>query len=190
MESLPLFADIKIPLTIVHVLSVIVGMGSALLSDILFTFYARDKKLSSHEIHTLGVLSRIVWFGLVFIILSGVGLFLSDIERYMSSVKFLGKMSIMLVLLVNGFLLDRFVWPRLGARSFLTSHKNASLRKIAFLCGAVSVFSWISVCILGVLNSVQISYHELMAIYAGVLLVVLPGALIVEHFEFERKQEK
>ena len=189
MESLPLFAEIKIPMTVVHVLSVVFGMGSALLSDILFTFYSRDRKLTSHEIHTLGILSRVVWFSLIFIILSGIGLFLSDVPRYMSSVKFLGKMSIMLVLLVNGFFLDRYIWPRLGTRSFLTAQKNASLRKTAFICGAISVFSWISICILGVLSSVPLTYHQLMAIYAGVLLVAIPGAILVEYFEFERKEE-
>ena len=182
MESIAFFANIKIPMTVVHVLSVVFGMGSALLSDVLFTFYSRDKKLSHHEIHTLGILSRIVWFSLVFIILSGIGLFLSDMAKYSSSVKFLGKMSIMAVLLVNGFVLDRFIWPHLGARSFLTTQKNASLRKIAFICGAISVLSWISVCVLGVLSSVSVTYHQLMALYAGVLLVAIPDQQISECF--------
>jgi hypothetical protein len=190
MESIAFFTDIKIPMTVVHVLSVVFGMGSALLSDVLFTFYSRDKKLSQHEIHTLGILSRIVWFSLIFIFLSGIALFLSDVPKYTQSVKFLGKMSIMAVLLVNGFILDRFIWPHLGARSFLTAKKNMSLRKTAFICGAISVFSWISVCILGVLSSVPITYHQLMAIYAGVLLVAIPGAILVEYFEFEQDAEK
>ena len=189
MESLQFFADIKTPMTIVHVLSVVVGMGSALLSDILFTFYARDKKLSSHEIHTLGILSRIVWLSLIFIILSGVGLFFSDVPRYLDSVKFLGKMTIMAVLLINGSLLHHYVWPRLGTRSFLTAQKNAGLRKISFVSGAISVFSWVSVCILGVLSSVPISYAELMGIYGGLLVITVPGALLVEYLEFERKAE-
>ncbi len=161
-------------------------MGAALISDILFTFYSRDKKLSTGEIQTLGILSRVVWFSLVFIVISGIALFFSDPEKYSVSVKFLGKMSMMGVLLLNGFFLDRFVWPQLGKKQFLTAHKNTALRRASFVCGAISVFSWIAVCILGVLDSVSISYTTLMIVYASIIGVAILGALGVEYLEFER----
>lgn len=38
-----LLTEYKIPLTVLHVISVVFGMGGALMSDILFLFLARTK---------------------------------------------------------------------------------------------------------------------------------------------------
>jgi hypothetical protein len=57
MESIELFfGKYKIPLTVLHVLSVVLGMGAALVSDFLFNFYTKDKALSKTEISTLHIL--------------------------------------------------------------------------------------------------------------------------------------
>ena len=173
-------------MTIVHVISVVFGMGAALISDILFTFYSEDKKLSSTEIKTLRLLSNIVWIGLVVIAMSGVGLFLSDIPKYIQSVKFLAKMSILVVLLVNGYVLHKYIWKHVIARNFLVSKEKSHMRKLAFACGAISMLSWITVCCLGVLDKVSISYGVLMGGYAVLIIGGVMTALLVEHREFER----
>lgn len=93
-SSIAFFASIKAFSIIFHVLSVVIGMGGALIADLLFSFYAIDKKLKHSEISTLALLSKIVWYSLLAIIISGVFIFFSDPEKYMASAKFITKMDI------------------------------------------------------------------------------------------------
>ncbi len=190
METIPFFADIKPFVTVVHVLSVVFGMGAALMSDLLFTFYGKDRKLSSTEVSTLRVLSTVVWIGLVVITLSGAALFFSDVPKYLASVKFLVKMTIMVVLLINGSILHRHVSAQMALPHFLISRQFAATRRLAFACGAISVISWLSLCTLGVLDSVAVSYGTLMAVYLAVIVVGISVALGVEQSVFERTKSR
>ncbi len=178
-----IFQEIKIPATILHVVSVVFGMGGALVSDLLFSFFSKDKNLNKTEITTLSILSSVVFYSLILIILSGIVIFLSNTEKYMNSDKFMAKMTILLVLCINGYFLNKYVWPHLLKRGFFTAKKERSIRKIAFFCGAVSVISWISVCALGVLDSSPIPYIYMIAIYGA---IILAGGIIA--LSLERKE--
>lgn len=184
MEFTEFFQIIKTPATVVHVLAVVLGMGSALVSDLLFSFFSKDKKLNPTQISTLSILAKVVFYGLVIIIISGIALFLSDIERYMNSAKFLAKMSILLVLLVNGYILNKNVWPRLLGENFFTDIKERGIRRLAFACGAISVVSWLSVCTLGVLNRVNMSYGNIVSIYLAIVIFGIVVSLFMEKREF------
>ena len=65
METIEFFQYIKTPATVVHVVSVVVGMGAALVSDVFFSFFSADKKLNKTEINVLSLLSKIVSYALV-----------------------------------------------------------------------------------------------------------------------------
>ncbi len=171
-------------MTVAHVLAAVFAMGAALASDVLFNFYRADKKLSRMELRTLAILSRFVWYGLIAVIVSGVALFLSDVDYYLASVKFLAKMTIVGILIVNGIILDRFVWRHLSHTGFFVSRREKTMRRVAFACGAISVISWVSVLTLGVLDSVQFSYGAVMALYGGIVAVGIIVAFIIERFEF------
>ncbi len=175
-----LCAEYKVIFTILHVISVVVSMGAALMSDMLFSFYAHNKKLSHTETRTLTLLSRVVWLGLIGVVLSGVALFLSDVAKYMISVKFLVKMSIMIVLLLNGYVLHKYISKFMVKQGFLSAHGYQGKRRLAFVCGAISVTSWFSVLTLGVIESVPITYNLLMLLYVLVVLIAISVALIVE----------
>ena len=45
METIEFFQYIKTPATVLHVVSVVVGMGAALVSDVFFSFFSADKRL-------------------------------------------------------------------------------------------------------------------------------------------------
>ena len=184
MEFTEFFQTIKAPATILHVISVIFGMGAALMSDILFSFFSKDKKLNKTEIFTLSVLANVVLYSLVIIIVSGVLLFFSDIPRYMSSPKFLAKITILCILIVNGYVLNTYVWPHLLKKGFFVLTKERNLRKLAFVSGAVSVISWIAVCALGVLDSLPMSYLFILSVYCVVIISGSVVALFVERREF------
>ena len=155
------------------------------MSDALFSFYSHNKKLSHSEIHTLRILSRVVWGGLLIIVLSGAGLFLSDVPRYIVSVKFLVKMTVMVVLLVNGWILHKYISALMIKRGFLSDHKYTGARKLAFICGAISVVSWLSLCVLGVIDSLPFTYLTLMSAYLVIVGGAIIAALAIERKKFE-----
>lgn len=180
------FNDIKVVATVFHVFAAVCAMGAALASDVLFNFYRADKKMSRMELRTLAILSRFVWYGLFIIIISGFVIFLSDVGYYLASAKFLAKMTITAILIINGVILDRFVWRHLLHAGFFISRAEKIMRKVAFACGAISVISWVSVLTLGILDSVQFSYGVVMGIYMGIVVVGVCTALIIEWLEIER----
>ncbi len=183
MEILDIFQIIKVPMTVAHVLSVVLGMGAALVSDALFSFYAKDKKLNETEIYTLSILSKIVFYGLILITITGAFIFLSDVEKYTHSTKFLVKMSILFVLLINGYFLNKIIWPHLSDDNFFIVDDKRNIRRLAFACGAISVISWLAVCSLGVIDSIKYNYPTIMFSYLILTIFGILFALVVERLE-------
>ena len=102
----------------------------------------------------------------------------------MHSAKFMAKMTILLILVLNGFVLNNYVWPHLLQKNFFTVKKQLPVRRVAFAAGAVSVVSWLSVCALGVLDTLVFSYVYIVSVYAIVVLIGIIVALFVEKKEF------
>jgi hypothetical protein len=178
-----LFAEYKQLFTIFHVAAVVVGMGAAINTDILFTFFGINKKLSRTEIGTIRFLSHVVTVALGAILLTGLLLFLSNPAGYLASAKFLTKMSIVVLLCVNGFLLHQYVFKHISDKNFLTAKREYNIRRVAFALGAVSFVSWFSAMSLGVLDKITISYPAAFSIYAILILcAVVVSQLIVSRF--------
>jgi hypothetical protein len=186
MEITGFFSETKSVFIVVHIVSVIVGMGAALISDAFFTLFSRDKVLEVRELKILHILSKIVWTGLALIIISGLGIFLSDPIRYAASAKFLSKMSVVLILAINGYVLHRYIKPHLGLKAFLSENKGYLPRKIAFCCGAISLVSWLYACTLALLKNIPWNYAQIMGIYVLILVIAIPCALFIEHRKFSR----
>ena len=166
-------------------------MGTALVSDILFNNYIKDGKVQKTESRTLEILSQIVWISLGFIVLSGLFLFLSDPIRYSTSVKFLVKMTIVGVVIINGYIFHRLIHPSLLKIDFTDTnvhHKYVKLRKLAFACGSISLTSWILAFTLGMLGHIPLSYLEAIVSYLVLLFGGIFIAQIVEYILTRKKK--
>ncbi len=163
-----------------HVLAVVVGMGGALVSDALFSFFSKDKVLNKKEMTILELFSKIVLYSLFIIALSGVFIFLSNPAGYMTSAKFLSKMSVIAVLIVNGYILNTYVWSHLLKKKFFTAKGERSVRRVAFASGAVSVVSWVSALGLGMSDGFGMSYQTIMTAYILITFIGVCVALLVE----------
>lgn len=182
MEPIEFFQTAKPYFVTFHIVGVFVGMGAALFADIIFSFFGRDSVLSPKELSGLDKLSKTVWFGLTLIIVSGVGIFLSDPEFYINSSKFLSKMTVVLVLTLNGFVLYKFVQPNLFKKDFLVSQEHRKKRQLAFACGAVSLISWVSALVLALRESLPFGFVGITSVYLLVLASGIALALLVEKF--------
>lgn len=175
-EAAIFFSEYKPIFVIAHVFSVICGMGAAIVSDVLFNFYIKDKKINPTESGTLEVISRIIWGSLGLIVLSGLALFFSDPIAYASSDKFLLKVAIVAVIIANGFLLWKITHKSIKKINFTDTNINnkyVRIRKISFALGAISIVSWFTVFILGSISSIPVS----LAVGAGVYLVIIVLAI-------------
>lgn len=184
------FLSIKTFSTVLHVLSAVCAMGAAFSADILFHFFAADRKLSFMEARVLSTLSRVVWYGLLAVTVTGLAILLADPARYLASTKFLSKMTIMAVLVLNGLMLDRYVRVHLLSEGFFIARREAFARKVAFACGTISAVSWVSILALGVIDGVKSSYASVMGLYGGILGTLIVASLIFERFAFEPKRPR
>ncbi|MDP2650898.1 MAG: hypothetical protein Q8P04_02280 [bacterium] len=160
--------------TIFHLLGVAFGVGGALASDSMFLKSLKDLKISKTEMGFLQIGSAMVWIGLIILIISGYLLFSLDPDRYLNSAKFLAKMTIVAIILLNGLFLHINLIPRL--RRHIEGHLPSSdefmrKRPLLFTSGAISLVSWLSALTLGALHKVPWSYVEIMGVYLLILLV-------------------
>lgn len=124
-----------------------------------------------------------VFYALILIVISGGLIFFTNVEKYSNSAKFLAKLTILAVLLINGYVLNKYIWGHLIKKGFFVLKGERNMRRVAFVCGAISVISWLSVCALGVLDSLNMAYSTIMAIYLAIILFGTIVALLVERKE-------
>lgn len=143
------------------------------MSDSMFLKSLKDLKISKTEMSFLQLGSVMVWVGLIILIGSGYLLFSLDSDRYLNSDKFLAKMTIVAIILLNGLFLHVNLIPRLRRHieGYLpSSDEFMRKRPLLFTSGAVSLVSWLSALVLGALHKVPWSYGEIMGVYLAALL--------------------
>jgi len=170
--------------TIGHLFGVAFGAGGAYLSDVMFFYSVKNGYLSRSEIRFLSLASKMVWFGLLILIISGIGLFTLDPERYLASTKFLSKMSIVGIIFLNGLIFEfiHFGHLRLHLGRQFKSFEHL-MKRLPFLMvsGVVSITSWTFALVLGSLKSVPYSYLTIMSFYLIVITVAIGILFYVIH---------
>ena len=168
-----------------HIFGVALGLGGATIANILFIQAIKDLRISNLESATLKNTYQLIWFALALIIISGLGFYLPEAASYNQSPEFLVKIIAIGVIIINGVILNFLVSPSLVKISFGRQHQHQpgelhKIRKIAFASGAVSLVSWYSVFVLGLLKAPQISFYALVLIYIGMVLAGVVVSLYIE----------
>jgi len=178
-------------IVITHLLGMALGLGAATMADIFFFRFLKDYRISEHEAETLNITSQIIWFSLAIAVASGIALFLPNADRLLESSKFLVKMIVAAVIIVNGGFLNLVVAPHLVNITFHRKHKHYvgelhRIRRIAFALGPISIVSWYTAFILGALRSVPLSFSVLLGIYLGIVAVAITIGQICERILVRR----
>ena len=169
--------------TIIHLAGVAIGVGSATVTDVLFFRFLRDYRISAEESGIMQALSQVIWFALFLLVLSGIALFVPSADRLIVSGKFITKMLGILVLVVNGFVLNIIIAPKLAEISFSdeNSPELGKLRKLSFACGAISITTWYFVFILGALRGITFPFYPVLGVYAFLIAGAVIGSQIAEY---------
>lgn len=167
-----------------HLFAMVLGLGGATYSDILLMEFLKDLKISKKEASVIRKMSQVVLMGIILAFVSGLALFLPEMERLLSSAKFLVKVIVFGILVLNGFFLHQIVLPKLVKFSFHKDHylvkQTIHLRHAGFVMGAISVVSWYSVFLLGAFPVIPFSFSVLLGSYVFVLLVAIFASLLLE----------
>ncbi len=175
--------------TILHFIGVILGVGSATITDIFFFKFVGDKHISSKEAKLMDTLTKVIWIALFILVVTGIMLYIPNMDRLNESGKFLTKLTGLLVLVLNGILLGRYIRPRLTRIDFSNNHMsrfglshtaNRKLRILATIAGAVSISSWYFIFILGALRGISFPFSYGILAYGVILAFAIFGSLVFE----------
>lgn len=170
-------------LIIFHIFGVAIGAGAAFMSDVIFLSSVKDRVFTEAEVRILKLMSTMVWIGLGILIISGGFLWATSSYDLLSSSKFLAKMTIVLILTLNGLLFHNMHLPAIALREdkpILESARFVARIPLLVASGALSVVSWMSALVLGVLGSLPFSYFEIMSVYFLAVFVATAIGFAVE----------
>ena len=167
--------------TILHLLGVVIGMGGAFMGDIFYFKSIRDKKLTKTELSFLQTASAVTWAGLTLLVLSGALLYSLNPAGYLASSKFITKMVIVGIIILNGILFHTVHLRTIKAHLNINLTKSKSFKKkssFLYTSGAISVTSWISALVLGALHDIPLTVGEALTLYGGVVVLGIIAAKI------------
>lgn len=184
ISFIPLLEQFKTLILLGHLVGFTIGVGGATMADFLFFKFLKDFRISHFESAVLKASSQLIWIGLLIVIISGIGLYIPEAEALNQSSKFITKTIVVLVIIINGALLNLLISPKLVDISWKKTKSNvseiSSLRRSAFIMGSVSFISWYTALVLGFARNVNYSVLELLSMYVGAIIIGIVISQIVE----------
>lgn len=168
--------DAKTVFIIIHLFGVALGAGGAFTSDALFLFSTKDRLLDTSELALIKRGSLIVWIGVVLLLISGTLLFMLDPSGYLASSKFITKMIIVGVIIVNGIVFHTAhiqTLEKIVGKNISTSPLFIRRSIFLYASGAISVVSWIFTIVLGALRAIPLSVQTALLVYIGCVLIAI-----------------
>lgn len=166
---------------IVHIFGAILGAGSAFLSDAMFFSSVKDGLIEKTELRFMQLGGMFVWIGIFILVVSGVLLVSTNPDYYLSSAKFLAKISIVGLIITNGIIFHFAHLPNIKEHLGL-KFKDAPLflKNSSFLMasGALSMVSWVFTVVLGMLKNVPYSYIQIMSVYLICIILAMTFAFL------------
>lgn len=179
------FIELKTLYLIAHIFGAILGAGGAFASDAMFFSTIKDGRVTEDEIRFMRLGGKLVWSGMALLVLSGIFLVSTDPAGYLNSDKFLAKVTIVAIIIINGIIFHLRHLPHISAHLNITLANSPSFMKGAsflLMSGALSMVSWISTVILGMLKNVPWSYIQIMSLYAVIIFFALIAASLMKRF--------
>lgn len=173
------FVTYKSFFIILHALGAAGALGAVFVTDVLFVHFLKDRVLTSKEFDTLKTISLFVWSMIIFLLTTGIALYLSAPNVYLAKSKFITKIIVFCVIVVNGILLHIYITPRLKNMSFMhdyTTKHISFIKRIAFAAGGVSFVSWLTVFILGSVRVIPYTITQALLMYGVLILGTIVGS--------------
>ncbi len=171
-------------IVLIHVLAVIVAVGTVSVTDYLHLVSLKRKKLEKNLKIVYPRLSNMINSSLILIILTGIVLVLMNPSLVFKSL-FVLKMVLVGVVSLNGLFLQKVVSPNLDKCIIGTKHCSSSLLYSVAISGSVSIVTWFSIIILAFTKNMGYTWKQFVCYYLAVLAIA-----IVVSYTVERKARK
>lgn len=174
------FIDTKTVYTIIHVFGAIIGAGGAFVSDGMFFDTVKDGQVAKRELEFMKLGGKFVWLGLSILFVSGILLVSTDPSTYLASHKFLVKVTIVGIIVLNGIIFHTIHIPHIRNHLGIKLSESVTfLKKSSFIMmsGALSFVSWVFTVILGSLRHVPYQYTEILSVYVVCVALAMIVAL-------------
>lgn len=185
-------------LEFIHVIGVVLGVGGATVSDILFFRSIRDGKIDEKEFGHMKMISKIVWTGFAVLVFSGLGMFIGarlgllefEGPNKMYNQGVWAHITAAIVILLNGLAMHWKVFPAFESSLGIPFGKAEQIlknRKIIFTTGAVSITSWYSAVAFAGVREFGFPLLWLFAFYAfalcgAVIIANVIGGYVIKKF--------
>lgn len=183
---------------IIHLIGVILGLGGATVSDVLFMKSLKDERITPREESLIKGASWVIWTGISILLISGSIMFWLNWDVLSHQPRTLAHVTIAGVIIANGFILNLFIFPKLTfwsrekeirPKSPKKTGNYRKIRRIAFTSGALSLSSWWITFILGLGRRFvfpPFSYIQLIGIYLLIVSIAVLVAIAFENFSWHR----
>lgn len=181
---LPEFLTDKTLYLIVHIFGAILGAGGAFMSDAIFFKSIKDRVIGKTEFGFMKLGGKLIWTGVVLLVVSGVLLFNTDPEYYRESSKFLVKVTIVGIIILNGAILHLLHLPFIGryiGQRFAKSESFVRRSPVIMANGAISIVSWASTVVLGMISMIPYGYYEILSSYMVVIFVAVLVSVVARN---------
>ena len=169
---------IRMAVVYLHLIACCVAIGLVLTNDVAMIKNLFKDEQDTKDDH-LAHLPRIVSLALIALWITGLGIIGLDVSvqgtNYLMNPKLQAKVTIVVLLTFNGFILHNTVLPGLQKAGTLLQ-LDFKARTLAIFTGVVSGVSWFSAALLGVGKPLNWKY-SLTEILGGLPIVILLGFL-------------
>jgi len=165
-------------LLVLHILAVMVGVGTVTVTDYLHILGIRDRRLEKRSLFVFPILSNLIFGSLVLIYITGIIMVLAR-PTILESSLFQLKVALVFIVTVNGYILHHFLFPKIRNAVQIGDHSEKLIKQAAF-GGSLSVVSWYSIVVLALTNYLEYTVWQFLIIYAGALVVAYNVAVYVE----------
>ena len=176
----------------VHLLGLVLGLGGALILDVMIFHFLNNFKISTREAVIMHLLSQMIVLGLILLFVSGVAITFTDLDGYMENPRFLMKMTVVGIVALNGVILNLYVAPQMELISLREEDRESNQRlvRVSFIVGAISAISWLTAFFLAMLEILEtFSYITLLLAYLLLLAIAVSGGLITKYRYEESAKE-
>lgn len=160
---------------VLHVIGAVLGIGAATIHDLQFFRAIGDKDLGIAFKKSAAFYGKIVQTGLSLLVLSGAYFMYSKPVLWQSE-KMLTKLGLILVLIINGFVINFILHPKFAKLTGEDwANKSEKLKQIAHkrsIFDAISISAWYTILILGAAGRQSWQAEEIIIGYILLLIVV------------------
>jgi hypothetical protein len=159
-------------LLVLHIIGVIIGVGTVTVTDYFHVIGLRKKKLERRLIIVYPIFASMIKWAILLIIITGAILLLNKPFLLEQPLVIL-KLSLFGVVLINGYILHKHVYPH-TVRCVMNEKAKCPIHVlwVSALAGSISFVTWYSILIIALTKQFGYSVISFLAFYIAALIII------------------